>query len=87
ATEEERTDGGDPAFVTGFGVTSETGANTSDVLLEAEIEIFDDPRCVEDYESGSEDVTPELILCAGLEEGGVDACYGDSGGPLVVPAD
>ena len=87
ATEAERTDGGDPAFVTGFGVTSENGTNTSDVLLEGEIEIFDDPTCVADYEGGSEDVTPELMVCAGLEEGGVDACYGDSGGPLVVPAD
>jgi trypsin len=87
AAEDDRTDGGDPAFVTGFGVTSENAADTSDILIEAEIEIFDDATCVEDYGDRPDDVSPDLMLCAGLEAGGVDACFGDSGGPLVVPAD
>jgi subtilisin-like proprotein convertase family protein len=87
AAEDDRTDGGDPAFVTGFGVTSENASDTSDILIEGEIEIFDDATCVEDYEGGPDDVSPDLMLCAGLEQGGVDACFGDSGGPLVVPAD
>ena len=75
------------AFVTGFGVIDEDGVSTSDVLLEGEIEIFDDPSCVDFYDESPDEVSPDLMMCAGLEDGSVDACFGDSGGPLVVPAD
>jgi hypothetical protein len=72
---------GSPVFVTGFGATDEDGA-INDELLEGEVEIVDDGTCGDRY-----DVEAATTLCAGLEEGGTDACFGDSGGPLVVPAD
>jgi trypsin len=85
--EDDRTDGGDPAVVTGFGATDEDATQTSRVLLEGAVEIIDDESCIDDYGEGPDGITADRMLCAGLEEGGVDACFGDSGGPLVVPAD
>jgi trypsin len=79
-------EGGDPAVVTGWGAVSETGAG-SPLLLEGDIEAFDDARCEELYREDGDSVFGDSQVCAGLEEGRVDACYGDSGGPLMVPAD
>lgn len=85
ATGAERTKGGDPAFVTGFGATSEDGGG-SDVLLEAAIEIVADDTCRAEYAQDGSTVFADSQVCAGRERGHVDACFGDSGGPLVVPA-
>ena len=77
---------GAPAFVTGFGSTSETGG-VSPVLREAAIEIVDDAECTRNYAEDGDEVHGATEVCAGIDRGHIDACYGDSGGPLVVPAD
>ncbi len=66
------------ATVTGWGVTSEGGTSPK-VLMEATVPITDNAVCNASYGGITEN-----MLCAGFEDGGVDACQGDSGGPLVV---
>ncbi len=50
-------------------------------LLEAAIELVDEPRCKARY--GPAAIGPGQV-CAGLEQGGRDSCQADSGGPLVA---
>ena len=69
------------ATIAGWGVTSEEGP-VSDVLLEAQVPIVDDPACEALLQA---DFNALANLCAGFPQGGVDACFGDSGGPLMVP--
>jgi secreted trypsin-like serine protease len=86
ATADALDDGGAPVTVTGFGATDEDAEDTSDELLEAAVEVVADGTCTDEYAEEGEDVFGEQQVCAGLDEGGVDACFGDSGGPLVAPA-
>lgn len=81
-----RSEAGDPAVVTGFGATDESG-EPSDLLLEAEIDTFGDERCEALHRQDGRLVYGETQVCAGRERGHVDSCFGDSGGPLVVPVD
>uniref|UniRef100_A0A1I8QDI6 Peptidase S1 domain-containing protein n=1 Tax=Stomoxys calcitrans TaxID=35570 RepID=A0A1I8QDI6_STOCA len=76
---EEEPKAGSKAFVSGWGTTSEGGANSLK-LQEAEVNIVDRNDCEEAY--GFERIT-ENMLCAGTVTGGRDACQNDSGGPLV----
>ncbi|MGH9243886.1 MAG: serine protease [Acidimicrobiales bacterium] len=75
---------GAPAVTTGFGAT-ET-ADSSDVLLEATVQIYADLECRAKYAEDGDEVIAATQVCAGIDAGGVDSCYGDSGGPLVVPS-
>jgi len=70
------------ATVAGWGWQSETGPS-SDRLLEADIPITSHSVCRRAY-ARSETIVRSAMVCAGLPEGGVDACAGDSGGPLFV---
>lgn len=72
---------GTAATITGWGATAE-GGSTSRRLLQAEVPIREQSYCRNRY--GNAAVT-DRMLCAGLNQGGVDSCQGDSGGPLVVP--
>ncbi|XP_012526488.3 transmembrane protease serine 11G [Monomorium pharaonis] len=66
------------AIVTGWG-TQYYGGPASSVLLEAEIPVWPQERCVRSFTQ----LIPNTTLCAGAYEGGRDSCQGDSGGPLL----
>lgn len=73
---------GTPASVVGWGSSVINGSAT-EVLQRADVLILtspDDPVCGA-YGSLFDPVTQ---VCAGLPQGGVDACQGDSGGALVI---
>lgn len=61
----------------GWGATSE-GGNSSNVLLEVDLDVITNQRCRQSYGNSIKDG----MLCAGRS--GKDTCQGDSGGPLVV---
>lgn len=70
---------GTPATILGWGRVKE-GGPTSQVLLKATVPIVTDAACTQSYLRFS----ASSMVCAGYEEGGIDACQGDSGGPLVI---
>ena len=67
-------------FVTGWGHSAENGTY-SEVLQENQIPIVSRQEC--NKEESYNGKVSERYLCAGYQEGGMDACQGDSGGPLV----
>ncbi|KAM8804095.1 transmembrane protease serine 11D-like [Rhynchonycteris naso] len=71
---------GSTAYVTGWGSQTFAG-NTVRDLQQGRVYIISNNVCnaPTSYDGA---VLPEM-LCAGLRQGGVDACRGDSGGPLV----
>ena len=66
--------------VTGWGRTKEGGIISED-LLKAAVPYVDTATCNEP--AGYNGGIRAGMICAGYDEGGVDACQGDSGGPLV----
>ena len=70
------------ARVIGWGTTTE-GGDVSGDLRQVDMPIVDDETCGAPEANGS-DLISDVMLCAGLAEGGVDSCQGDSGGPLLV---
>ncbi|WP_049571806.1 S1 family peptidase [Streptomyces sp. SBT349] len=74
---------GTPARILGWGLTREDGP-VSDHLRTAEVPMVADADCEVSYASHTRQVQTPGMVCAGLPEGGVDACSLDSGGPLVV---
>lgn len=65
--------------VVGWGRTAER-AGPSPLLRSAQIPLVSDAECGRAYPEFDE----RTMFCAGLPEGGRDACRGDSGGPFVV---
>lgn len=65
-------------FITGWG-TLASGGNQPNALMQASVPLVSKQRCLAAYPQKIDD----SMLCAGLDQGGVDACQGDSGGPLV----
>lgn len=72
---------GKVATVSGWGALSENGASPK-VLHEVRLPIVSNSECNSPGAYGGE--VSGSQICAGLREGGKDACYGDSGGPLWV---
>ena len=73
------------ATVVGWGVTDVTSSTVVTNLREVVLPIVSNETCnaPESYDGR----ITENMLCAGLAEGGADACFGDSGGPLMVYSD
>eukprot|EP00977_Amphora_coffeiformis_P026069 scaffold24022_cov168-Amphora_coffeaeformis.AAC.8 len=69
----------DNVTIFGFGLTDEEANDHSSVLREVDIPFISAESCrlYHGYQ-----ITDDMV-CAGLQEGGKDACNGDSGGPLV----
>ena len=65
-------------WITGWGTLS-SGGSTPNTLMEASVPLVSEGRCKTAYPGEIHD----SMLCAGLDDGGVDTCQGDSGGPLV----
>ena len=70
---------GKRCYITGWGTLS-SGGNQSIYLQEASVPIVSDEQCKASYGSSK---IHESMICAGFDEGQVDACQGDSGGPMV----
>ena len=65
-------------WITGWGRLASGGASPTK-LMQVDVPLVSKTRCLKAYPGKIHD----SMLCAGLDQGGVDACQGDSGGPLV----
>lgn len=73
-----------PATVLGWGDTSGYG-DYSSVLRRVTVPITTDATCRSAYPGGSLGTyVAASMVCAGLPEGGKDACSADSGGPMLI---
>ncbi|XP_063834121.1 vitellin-degrading protease-like [Ostrinia nubilalis] len=72
---------GDIVQVTGWGQTTpeRSWVYNDRMLQRVLIPKIADSKCRDAYD----DLFTDNMLCAGLPEGGKNACYGDSGGPLI----
>ncbi|XP_068711848.1 MAM and LDL-receptor class A domain-containing protein 1-like isoform X1 [Montipora foliosa] len=65
-------------WITGWGRNS-SGGHRPEILHQASVPIASRARCDRAYPG----LIHDSMICAGLDQGGVDACQGDSGGPMV----
>lgn len=70
---------GTPGKVYGWGRTSERDPQ-SPVLRSVDVPVSPDSTCAKAFR----EFEPAKMFCAGVPEGGRDACAGDSGGPFVI---
>jgi len=67
--------------VSGWGHTSQGGSNAA-VLHSVKVPGISNSRCNNLYNG---EITSQMI-CAGIDDGGIDSCQNDSGGPLTYSA-
>ncbi|MDI2128679.1 S1 family peptidase [Yinghuangia seranimata] len=73
-----------PATVLGWGDTTGRG-DYSSVLRQVDVPITSDATCRTAYPGGAMGSYDQAsMVCAGLRQGGKDACSADSGGPLLI---
>ncbi|RMX49292.1 hypothetical protein pdam_00011234 [Pocillopora damicornis] len=69
---------GTRCWITGWGRLASGGA-TPDYLQQVQVPVVSYARCNRAYPGKIHD----SMICAGLDQGGIDSCQGDSGGPMV----
>ncbi|KAL9985794.1 hypothetical protein ACROYT_G008239 [Oculina patagonica] len=69
---------GTKCWITGWGRLASGGA-TPDYLQQVQVPVVSRARCDKSYPGKIHD----SMVCAGLDQGGIDSCQGDSGGPMV----
>ncbi|MEU1276622.1 serine protease [Streptomyces sp. NPDC005799] len=72
---------GTEARIVGWGTTSEETEETTGALREANVDVLHNSDCQRAYPG---DYASGKMVCAGKQEGGVDACTRDGGGPLLI---
>ncbi|XP_044259427.1 trypsin delta-like isoform X2 [Tribolium madens] len=79
---EEPSDG-DNVTVSGWGILNEGDIITPNILHSVNVTIVGRDECTLDYSNIDGAYIDDTMVCAGVSEGGKDACSGDSGGPLI----
>ncbi|CAH3142232.1 unnamed protein product [Porites lobata] len=69
---------GTRCWITGWGRLASGGASP-DYLQQVSVPVVSRARCDRAYPGKIHD----SMICAGLDQGGIDTCQGDSGGPMV----
>lgn len=78
----------DGSYVRASGYGRTTQKSTDLLLRQVDVPVVPMYKCKRNYGTYNgllaRSLDGDLQLCAGLDEGGCDACHGDSGGPLVL---
>lgn len=77
----------------GWGTIKEENSIKSHILYQVQVPVIPNDQCEKSFRAISKRVKAaqnyvideKYVLCAGLDDGGKDACNGDSGGPLMLP--
>ena len=69
---------GKKCWITGWGRLA-SGGSTPTLLQQVSVPVTSRARCENSYPGKIHD----SMICAGLDQGGIDSCQGDSGGPMV----
>ena len=73
---------GQSLTVVGFGALEEYGRKPI-TLQKVSVQYVPQTECISDFKY-ADLVHEDVMMCAGVQEGGKDSCQGDSGGPLLA---